>query len=253
MRCQHGKAQLLQIIYHLYSSVLDRSRNSVYCKTKCSILLTILWQSCSDFILCRVYVTCSPAALSPKSHQSLDQHLGTHTGKEGVDEKIVMIELFTAHKQTDNLFDQLVVDGWWAVLETQPMVYFMGIQKSPLHTSIIKDSNMRVGVFWTVCGSETVTKIDLILSDWHYQSVAFAWIVGARCQRKMSYCSLGSDVSAAHNFGTCQWFLTLRPLPEWDECWHVWKQENIKTGEWERQRHRWSSHNWILLLWAANK
>lgn len=39
------------------------------------LLLTCLWQSSSHFVLCGVNVTCSPAALSPKSRQSLDQHL----------------------------------------------------------------------------------------------------------------------------------------------------------------------------------
>lgn len=58
-------------------------------------------------------------------------------------------------------------------------------------------------------------------------------------------------MSAAHNFGTSQWFLTLCSLPEWNQCWHIWKQENIRGGEWQRQKCRWwwrrTAQNLILI------
>lgn len=43
--------------------------------------------------------------------------------------------------------------------------------------------------------------------------LGYTGIWGER-ERELSYCSLGSDVSAAHDLGSGQWLLSLGSLPE---------------------------------------
>lgn len=80
---RHGLSQLAGIMCAIDSYYFLRSHSELKLS---SLMLTGLWESCRHFILRGVNVTCSPAALSTESHQSLDQHLEAHIS-EGDKEK----------------------------------------------------------------------------------------------------------------------------------------------------------------------
>lgn len=77
-------------------------------------------------------------------------------------------------------------------------------------------------------------------------------LVGLDAKRaRDSYCGLRGDVSAAHNLGTCQRFLTLCSLPEWNQSWHIWEKKQNKSRRRTQKTARHHAESRVTSTWKG--
>lgn len=95
---RQGLSQLAGIMYAIDSYYFLRSHSKLELS---SLMLTGLWESSRHFVLRGVNVTCSPAALSTESHQSLNQHLEAHIS-EGNKEKSKLFHWIIVGERLNN-------------------------------------------------------------------------------------------------------------------------------------------------------
>lgn len=126
------------------------------------------------------------------------------------------------------IFNSLGSSGCWQPMNTASYIHFNWNTIDFLFTHLIKNNNNNNKRKHELVWSKKQLNSDLksYMTNRHNHSAVFAQALKLDV-RDESYCSLGSDVSAAHNLGTCQRFLTLCSLPEWDQCRHIWKQDYI--------------------------
>lgn len=127
-----GLPQLAGIMYAIDSYYFSCSDSKLEWYLS-SLMLTSLWESCCHFVLRGVNVTCSPAALSTESHQSLDQHLEAHIS-EGNKEKSKLFHRIIVGERLNNT--SLII--WFLMADfrmrcpqnVKPTVCFMEIKTS---------------------------------------------------------------------------------------------------------------------------